>query len=281
MDNKIVSKLILIPGNLPDEYVDFFNKFPIYYIARPTLENANGSALNESKFMGTICLKLIQGFIVIVPGAENYLSKKGKLSLHYNTVSRIGKYYSVEFYLLNNLVAGFMQYISQSKIQTIVFEELEPIENFVQSDVPDEIRFTCGLNTTHTQHDNIINGHITRGYGITFNDTVQLMEVDNPIFGKMFKGSVIELELVDEKGNKKYGGSVIWVPELGHTSHITVNTLIKAALSKQIVEKYNEGSYSFGLKEIDNTSKQNTIINISKVAETEVVVNSWYAYVIS
>ena len=90
-------------------------------------------------------------------------------------------------------------------------------------------------------------------------------------------------EIVSLQINGKPGGEIVRVPMIDATSqtaHITVNTGIKAALSRQVLEAYLAGTLTFDLKTIDPTIKQDKVLTVSKLADVEVHITGFYYYVL-
>lgn len=94
-----------------------------------------------------------------------------------------------------------------------------------------------------------------------------------------YNGELVGLSLKDAKSEKE-AGSIVMINELGDYSHITVRTLIKSALSKNVLEKYSSGTMTFNLQDIDDKAKQNPTITVQKLGESQVQVIGWYCYAI-
>ena len=284
----MLATIVLIQGQIPEIFNSLINEKNLTIIDKQKLyESANGAPFNDSKFKGTICQEMLNGKNVVIPNAEEYVTKKGDLIFENTFTSRItgSKKENYNFVLVgefdqnNKLFNSIKKQADKSGNARIM-----SFDEFIKSDISannfasfdrSKVRVTCGLLTKHTFNDTEIMGHSTRDFNITLDDASQLEKNDSHLIRKIFNGEIVGLDV-----NSKPGGSIVRISELGETAHVTVNTTIKAALSRQVLEKYNSNTLTFNLQEIDTTSKQNPVINIQKLCNTTVEITGWYCYVI-
>ena len=135
------------------------------------------------------------------------------------------------------------------------------------------VKVTCGLTC---KTDSGIYGHKTCAYGVTVDEANTIKSEYDKYIGNKYIGHNIIVNV-----NQKYGGSIIQIPELSKTTHVTNNTIIKSVLSGPILEKYNENILDFTLTDIDPSAKVNKSINIlCDDDKLEVKIDGWYCYLI-
>lgn len=230
-------------------------------------ENANGDQFNQAKFFGSVAHNLIIGKTIVVTGIEQFISKKGIFLLPREIINRLPNI-KVKFILVgeSEKLSGWIQRFS---VECVTPETFQPEKN-VPLDV--EVKYTCGLTASFDNYK----GHITLGYNLTYEEVQEVKETNEHHIDQQYNGVLIRLNV-----DSKAGGFIMSVPEIGPTSHITVNTTIRAALSGPIVEKYNSEVFSFSILDIDSTSKRDVPLTIAKEKETEVTITGFYQYVLS
>lgn len=245
-------------------------------------ENANSAAFNDSAFMGTACYATSQQSQVLITDSTTMLTRKGGLSLHYHFPRRVpGLDYNL--FLVNEedlepsvrkkwdamIKCGHGTVIDKYQIASLSTQVPDPFVG--------PLSLTCGLLATYEYLGVQYKGHVTRGFGVS-RELEYAIAFDNLDFieGK-FVGQVYALLV-----NGAPGGSIVYVRDLDYEgyeySHITNNTSIKAALSGPCLEMFQSGKAEFLLKDIDATTKLDSVIVLEKVAEVQVTIVSWYAY---
>lgn len=244
------------------------------------LETANDASFNESKYAGTIALYVAQRIPIVISNSEDFITKKGGLSLSYHIATRANKAAS-KFILVTDHTQDLDPKSNEGKLFKLVPDHVTTQEflkyDIVLSKIVDlsNIKVTCGLLTSHVQNGVKITGHMTRGFGITYDNALLIKENNAEFFQKLFKGEIVQLIT-----NGKDGGSIVMVSDLGKTAHITNNTSIKSMLSGPVLEKYNDGIMEFNLQDIDKTAKTSVPITLVKGAITEVLITGFYIYAI-
>jgi hypothetical protein len=278
--------IVLLPDDITNEIRTILDHKKILFMdPKPLFETANGIPLNDSKYNGTICLNIAQGYIVAIPNAKKLMTKKGTMSLMHTLVSRIPETAPENYhFILVSTHDDIPAQIERNPLfdwankrgQIVTLDQFKDLEIVTRDPFLDKIKITCGLSTSFLQDNKEMTGHVTRDYGLLFNDSILLQENNQRFINKTYNGEVIQLILDDTKKS----GYVVYVPDLGSTAHITVNTLIKAALSGPIVQKYKDNIMEFPLQSIDLTAKQNPIIKISHLNTVNVTISGWYVYAI-
>jgi hypothetical protein len=275
----MASLIFLHQGPFSPDIIKTSNEKNIRLMSRTDfVETANDKSLTESKFMGTIALFAALKKPIFLPNAEEFVTKKGGLSLSYLMSTR-AKGVTYEFILVTDLDP---QNSKDDKLFSCVSKHItlkEFSEYVLPTNVPidlSNIKVTCGLLTDHVQDEKVVTGHMTRGYGITYDESLVIEENNASHLQKTYNGTIIKLTLNKDKD----GGSIVMVSDLGATAHITNNTGIKAMLSGPVLEKYNDGIMEFHLQDIDKTAKQNLDIRVEKAGKTEVLVTRFYVYAI-
>lgn len=283
-----VHTVILVPGQLTSALKTVCdNKHLIVFTRESTYESASENMFNGSKFTGTLCQKVAEGNTLVLQNAEDFITKKGTLQLFYDLTTRIPptKSENYQFILMTDNAepepkSKEFQLVAWAKTHAKIMS----VKDFTSFEVPKttlskpyELKVTSGLLTTHKQNGLDVTGHMTRNYNVTVSDATSAHENNAMFIGKKYPAQLIKLTVDDGKSEKE-GGNIVMVKDLGETAHVTVKTLIKAALSGQVLEKYNAGTLEFNLQDIDPSSKQNPKLKVSKVADTEVLVSGWYTY---
>lgn len=285
------SKIILCPGSFSENLLKMKeNMTNIKFLSFSNyVENANSLQLSVSKFAGTVGLLTRCGKNVILENAEQFVTKNKKFSLS----NKMPKGNSVSYYILspsdNNpdnfnkilcmKLSGWKQ-ITESEI----YDLFDP-SNLNQMDntcVFAPVKVTSGLITKFSVNGINYTGHCTFSYGTEIDSYESLVNFKTDLkqfYGK-YKGVVIDLNI----DNNQNCGHVVYIPdicsELLPRAHITVNTTIRSVLSGNIVEKYLEGNTDFTLKQIDNKSKTDNIINISSTTTCDITIDDYYIYII-
>ena len=252
-----------------------------------TYESASENLFNGSKYDGTVCLKVAEGHTVVLPNAEDFITKKGNLQLAYNLTSRIPSTKNENYqFILVSENPHYEPKVKESSLETWVrvHGKIMTVKDFTAYEVPKttltkpyDLKVTSGLLTLHKQDGNDVIGHTTRNFNVALSDSTSAHENNAMYIGQKYPGQIIKLTLDDGKSEKD-GGHIIMVKDLGEVAHITVRTGIRAALSGPVLEKYNAGTYEFQLQEIDPGNKQNPKVKVSKVGDTEVTITGWYTY---
>jgi hypothetical protein len=250
------------------------------FVKEQCIETASDKSFNISKYAGTICYVISQGKPIQISDAHEMISKKGQLTLPYEITTRVGKI-PCQFIFIedeepeNDDERALKKWASlNAKVISVNDFAEYPFQTDKYSIVPD-VRVTCGLCTRHMQNGVNVTGHVTRKFGVSSADAKIELENNAMHMGKIFKGEIIELTV-----DGKPGGTIIMIPELGNTSHVTNNTTIRSALSGPVLEKYNNGIMEFTLKDIDANAKQNPNLKVAKIGETDVEISNWYVYCI-
>lgn len=284
------STIFLIQGDSTDDLNKKMEDSKIIiFDYRKTFENASDKIFNESKFFGMICLSVAQGNLVAIINSQDYITKKGNLSIFHALISRIPgttsnnynfiiiaeKDYSKDKQKLEEKNPTNMLYIWGDKYAKIISPD-EFLGLTITPNIPfkSDIKVTCGLIGKFIDNDsNIICGHITRAFNISLEEALKLEEDNKFHVGKKYNGNNISLMVENKKG-----GNVMMIKDLGETAHITLNTTIKSSLSGQILEKYNNKILEFNIQDIDHSIKlpKNIIINHSHDALIEIT--GWYIY---
>jgi len=280
--------IILVPGQLAQSLKTVCeSKNFLILDKKSTYESASENLFNGAKYDGIVCLKVAEGNTVVLPEAEDFVTKKGTLQLSYNLITRIPptKYENYQFILVTDV----NEPEPKSKEAQLVewakkYAKIMSVKDFTAFDVPKttlskpyDLKVTSGLLTTHKQNGSDVTGHMTRNYNVSVSDAKSAHENNAMYIGQKYTGQIIKLTIDDGK-TEKDGGHIIMIKDLGEVAHITYRSGIKAALSGSVLEKYNTGIYEFQLQEIDSSSKQNPKIKVSKVGDTEVFVSGWYTY---
>jgi hypothetical protein len=261
----------------------------IMYVAKKQdlAEESSNEGYNDSKFYGTVCAKFTEYPIILFGNAEALLSKKG-LAFGFHIKTRINdnsdpqnefkyilicddtkfKKNSNEERLYNLSVTNGYKIVTSLEFNDLDFSEFKVATG--------NLKYTCGLNGVY----NSIRCHCTRGYGIPIEQVKDLSNENVKYFGNEYDAIVIKLTLAGKEDTKNNSNQVVYIPELGETSHFTINTGIKAALSKQIIEKYLTNTFEFNLKDIDPVIKTDQTVKIRKECDTKIVITDWYYYAI-
>ena len=277
--------VFLFPNHISDELRTILKEKGITCITKSSLsETANDQAFLESKYMGTLALLLAQGKPFLIDNAVDLITKKGGLSLSFHFSKRAPNI-PYKFILVNNLDKDPEPKSKEAQLlENIPVENRLTFEQLSKFDLTDickmkfdtsKIKVTCGFLTHHRQGEKEFTGHMTRGFGKSIEEAAMLEENNSNILGKNYKATVIKVVTGD-----KDGGSVVMVPDLGTTAHITNNTTIKSVLSGPVVEKYCANIFEFDLKDIDATAKQQITIKLNKLQDTEVLIQGWYVYAV-
>lgn len=253
-------------GPIPDHIMNLLSKKGITYMS-PTdfYESANDGSFNESKFMGSIALTVAQGKPIILSDIKNYITKKGNgltLSYHIDKRAKI----SHTFILITE--SNELDNLTIKKISLDEFEKYNTEQ--IKTDMS-KIKVTCGLLGTTGK----TTGHITRAFGISYDESNLLQENNAVHLNKVYSGTNIKLNV-----SGKEGGAVIMIADLGETAHITNNTSIRSVLSGPVLEKYNNKIMEFKLKDIDENAKQDLTIKLEKDDDVYVLITGWYCYAI-
>lgn len=272
-------------GKLSEELSEVVSSKGITVVDRDSFnETANDVTFNESKYYGTVCFLLSQGVPLMITDAQEMLSKKKELSLPYHVMTRLG------------VKKGYYRFILVENVQPVTTWKMDPLrewmaknaeimtaEEFGKYDLTVEkppviqgIKVTCGLLSSHMQDGKEVTGHITRGYGLSVDDSDMAHENNGPNIGKTCKGEIIELT-----ANGKPGGSIVMINELGDLSHVTNNTTIRSALSGPVLGKHMNSISEFTLKDIDPNAKQDLNLKVAKIGDTDVQIIGWYTYAIN
>lgn len=275
----------------PFSGVDSSKQFPKRLQKCTYVENANSDAYCDSKFFGSVCDEFMSNGVLIFPNAQSYLTKKGGIPFGFHFSTKLPNCI-IKFILVSNeskqslkkgspseklynlAISSGYQVLSSEEF--IALYETDYYKEFVPA-ICSEAKFTCGLNAVYDDKnlDKVICAHSTRGYGLNF-DTVMTLKQDNENhFGQVYEGIVIDLLI-----NNKSGGQVVYIPALSGTSHLTINTTIKAVLSGPIVQKFIDSEFEFNLQSIDPTAKVDSPIVISTKSTVQVVIIDWYQYLI-
>jgi len=252
-----------------------------------TYESASENLFNGSKYDGTVCLKVAEGNTVVLPNAEDFLTKKGNMQLTYNLTARVPptKNENYQFILVSENPL-YEPKVKETPLETWarVHGKVISVKEFTAFEVPKttlekpyDLKVTSGLLTSHKQNGNDVTGHMTRNFNVALSDSKSAHENNAMYIGQKYPGQIIKLTIDDGKSEKD-GGHIIMIKDLGETAHVTVRTSIKAFLSGLVLEKYNAGTLEFNLQEIEPSAKQNPKIKVSKVGDTEVTVTGWYTY---
>lgn len=279
MESKV--QIFLLQKPITDEIIGLLQNKKITYLDRKDyFESANDTTFNESKFMGTFALKVALGQSVILTEPETFITKKGGLSLSYHIGTRANNIPHQFILISDKDIKDSNNDKSQDKIrkcvhEVITFEQFEKYNvNEVKTEIETElnkIKVTCGLLAKAGN----VTGHITRAFGISYDES-KIIEENNAIhFDKIYSGHNIKLTV-----NGKEGGSVISIPSLGKLAHITNNTVIRSVLSGPVLEKYENDIFEFGLKDIDKAAKQDLPIKLEKGDKMDVLISGWYCYAI-
>lgn len=251
-------------------------------------ELACAEAYNDSKFYGSICHECQSNPIIIIPNVLTLLTKKGSLPFNFHFSNRLPSISFQYMLVCDKKKADFKKNSNEEKLYNLsissgykivsseefkeMYEELKKVHTPFSAPVA---KYTCGLNAHYDNNNQLITGHCTRGYGIN-SDTCKTLETENSIhYEKIYNGLTLDLTI-----SNKPGGKVIYIPELGGTSHLTINTPIKAALSGPIVQKYLDNVFEFALKDIDSVAKVDQQIIVTKGTEVQVTIKDWYQYII-
>ncbi|ARF12109.1 hypothetical protein Klosneuvirus_3_244 [Klosneuvirus KNV1] len=280
--------IILVPGQLSQTLKTVCEaKHLLILTKESTYESASEALFNGAKFTGTLCLKVADGNTLVLPNAEDFITKKGTLQLVYDLTTRIPPTKSENYQFI--LVTDTTEPEPKSKEAQLAeyakkYAKIMSTKEFTDYNVPKttlskpyELKVTSGLLTTHKQNGSDVTGHTTRNYNVSVSDAKSAHENNAMYIGQKYTGQIIKL-MIDDGKSEKEGGHIVMVKDLGETAHITYRSGIKAALSGSVLEKYNTGVYEFQLQEIDSSSKQNPKIKVSKVGDTEVLVSGWYTY---
>ena len=283
-----IHTVILVPGQLSTALQTVCNnKGLLVFTKESTHESASEALFNGSKFTGTLCLKVAEGNTLVLPNAEDFITKKGTLQLVYDLTTRIPltKSENYQFILVTDVInpepkSKETQLVEWAKKHAKIISIKEFTDYIIPKTTlskPYDMKVTSGLLTTYKQNGSDITGHMTRNYNVMVSDASSAHENNAMYIGKKYPGQIIKL-MIDDGKSEKEGGHIVMIKDLGETAHVTVRTGIKAALSKNVLEKYNANVHEFHLQEIDTTSKQNLKIKVSKVGDTEVLVSEWYTY---
>ena len=287
-----VATIVLIKGN-PTELLtgSLKDKNIVLHNSNDTFENANDKAFNESKFFGTVCVSLSSDNVAF-SDAETLVTKKGALSIVYTFGTRMKlKVNELTFVVVADDKTGVLcDWAVKNKVEIVTVDEFkeyvcEPNKvnvdlNKVKVDlnkVNVDLKVTCGLmcRSLNVQEKEPIIGHRTCAFGVSLDEANKLKEDNGEHIKQTYDGCNIALTI-----DGKNGGSVIAIPQLGSTAHITNNTTIRSVLSGPVVEKYNDGVMQFMLSEIDPKVKQDKNITIEKTADTKVEIFGWYTYAV-
>lgn len=250
-------------------------------------ENASDQSFNESKFYGTVCDYLINNGYVILQNAEEGLSKKGTHPIMYYINSRIPNKNVIYILVCNkNKISKKSNserlYNLATSNKFKIVDNAESEDNFLEPIILEDntCKYTCGIIASYKHKGNIINGHVTRDYGIDVNRVNELKSLNQRYFNKEYNGTIIHINV-----GGKFGGSIVYIPELDENenkySHITVNTKIKSSLSKEIIQNYLNNNFEFNIKTIDSSAKNDVIININNEVENiKVNTQEWYRYIV-
>lgn len=276
--------VFLCQGKPSEELLKVLQKKGIIHIDQLSLtESASDKAFNESKYMGTRARHLANGIPFLVSNALELITKKGGLSLNFHFSKKVPSV-PYEFILIGDFDKDPEPKSNEEKLLSNVPKRLtiKELFDFDMSEVSkiafdtSLVKVTCGFLTKHKQKGLDITGHITQSFGISLEEAAELEENRSIHFGKTYESSIINLTINGEKD----GGSIIMVPDIGETSHITNNTIIRSVLSGPVLEKYNAGIFEFNLKDIDEKAKQEITIKLEKTEDTEVSIIGWYIYVV-
>lgn len=241
----------------------------------------NNEGYNDSKFYGSVCHEFLTNPAIAFPNADTLLTKKGALTFPYHMSTKLPnivfkyvlvcdkkkgdlKKNSSEEKLYNLCVSKGYNIISSSLCDDFI------LSNSIKSESGNYL-YTCGLNACFNNKKY----HCTRGYGITLQEQNELEKTNIIYQNKEYNGIVLNLTI-----NNKPGGKVVYIPELGSTSHLTVNTTIKAMLSGPLIQKFLDNVTTLNLKDIDTTAKVDMPIIIEKEGDTKVLIVDWYQYII-
>lgn len=284
-----VHTIILTAGQLTAELKTVCDKKQLYCAVKSsTYESASEASFNESKFVGTVCLKVSEGQTVVLPNAEDFMTKKGTLQLQYNLTTRIPSSKNENYKFI--LVIDDTNFDSKSKEFQLVEwckknGTIMTLQEFSDYEIPKtvlpkphDVKVTTGLLTNHQQFGQAITGHRTLTYNVTVSDGQTSCENNAMHINKIYQGQIIKLTIDDGKTGEKDCGHIVMIPDLGPTAHITVKTSIKSSVSGPVLEKYNSGVYEFNLQDVDPASKQNPKIKVSNVDSTLVMITGTYTY---
>ena len=285
------TNIILIQNELTEKLSKTLNdnKIEIHDI-RFIQEDASDRLFNESKFFGMICLSIASGKNVAVVNAQEFMTKKGTLSLANCLTNRIKDANFEDFIFMT---IRKLDYKPDNKKKTninLLFEWTNKSGKIMSEEEFDKYEFT---NYTPQKYNNFkvtngltcivsnekenmkISGHKTCGYNMSLEESNKLLFEYKQHIGQKYEGKNITLT-VDGKAS----GSIIMIPKLGETAHVTINTSIKSSLSGKVIEMFNKNTLEFKLQDIEPTAKLNRDIKIKHENDCLVEITGWYNYII-
>lgn len=274
------TKLVIIAGPSTGEAQTF------------TIDNfaeGDNAAFNQSKYFGSIIIALVNLQPVIVPNIEQYMSKRGALTLVEtvgNTLRRMNIKFDIELILGSNqgintkIITALNSFIKKSDLFSYIVRD-DCATNCDWPTTPiDTDCLTCattsGLDVRFTIDNVEYKRHITYQYGTP----ISTMPVI-PIPPSPLPGDLVSVEL-----DGKPAGFIIDLPTISepgaNPQHITVDTKIKAKLSGPVLQKLHDGIDSYGLREIDPESKLNPAVSVKRTGvQIPITIIGPYAYAIT